>query len=290
MKSQVMISRADFDTVGKEITRAFEQFPVDPDPQKIVIKPNFCTLRTPETGTVTHPRVLEELLRYLRSIYPGSQLVIAESDATGRYIEPLFTSLGIRRLASKYRARCVNLSTDELVDLRQGSPKITIGTRIPAVLQDADLLISVPKLKTHTTIKMTCALKNQFGCLPKKNKIVYHKMLDRTIAECNLLFKPDLVLVDGIISMGGAGPIVGFPIRSRMIVAGSDPVAVDSACAQILGMHPRFVGHIAESAAMGVGSMDFEALGLQPKEVKIPVQFKGLWHSLVRLVEKYEQA
>jgi len=99
--------------------------------------------------------------------------------------------------------------------------------------------ITMAKMKTHSLTKISCALKNQYGCLMEKRKIKFHRFLDDAIMDANLAMRPDFCLVDGIVGLGTArGPVWGIPINARSIVAGSDPVAVDCVCAKIMGLIP----------------------------------------------------
>ena len=95
-------------------------------------------------------------------------------------------------------------------------------------------------MKTHSITKISCALKNQFGCIPIKRKVQFHPHIDDVIVDANLAMKPNFSIIDGIIGLGGAqGPIWGPPIHSKTIIASPDTV-----CAKILGFHPNFIGHI----------------------------------------------
>ncbi|MBC7130639.1 DUF362 domain-containing protein, partial [Candidatus Bathyarchaeota archaeon] len=127
---------------------------------------------------------------------------------------------------------------------------------MPETIARSNCLISLAKLKTSSVTKISCALKNQFGCIPYKKKIRFHRFLDEAIVDANLAMRPHLSIVDGIIAHAGAkGPAFGRPVPTHIMIAGDDPVAVDSCCAKIFGFNPYFIGHVRKAAKAKIGSM-----------------------------------
>jgi uncharacterized protein (DUF362 family) len=176
-----------------------------------VIKINLCDFRLPETGAVTHPIFLDATLNYLRSNFKDLNIFVVESDASSARPDLLIKWLGFEDTLKKNSAKYVNLSKIE-------SFKKPIHGRhfkemnVPAVIADADYFISMAKLKTAMLTKITCCLKNQFGCIPYSRKIKFHNKLDDIIVDSNLSMKPNFCIVDGIIAMGGTkGPNDGVP-------------------------------------------------------------------------------
>ncbi len=159
----------------------------------------------------------------------------------------------------------MNLSTtDATKTIEKGILK---GQKIPDIYNDS-YFISLSKLKTHSITKISCVLKNQFGCIPYQRKVRYHKNLDEAIVQANNYFKPNLSIVDGIIALTGAqGPGYGIPINAGIILSSKDPVSCDSLCAKILGFHPFFVKHIKMCQKEKIGSMNYTLSGdvLNPK-------------------------
>ena len=101
-----------------------------------------------------------------------------------------------------------------------------------------------------------------YGCIMSSNKIKFHDYLDQAIVDACTVMRPQLSVIDGIIGMGGPkGPVDGVPIRADLIVAGLDPVAVDSACATIMGLSPRRIRHLTLAERAGLGSIEFKAAG-----------------------------
>ncbi len=225
----------------------------------IAIKLNLCLLRYPETASTTDPLFLEQLLKLIREQNRRARILLLESDATTTLADLLFNYLGFKKLAKKYKAECFNISNASLVKKRIRGLYFK-EVMYPRILKKCDCLISHPKLKTHTLTLITCGMKNMFGCLPKKRKASYHKMIDEVIVDCCRLFKPDLTITDGILAMTGRGPINGFPTYFNNIIASRDVLANDVACAKILGFNPRKVKHLRLARGV-VGSFKFRVNG-----------------------------
>ena len=110
-------------------------------------------------------------------------------------------------------------------------------------------------------VRLTGALKNQFGCLMEKNKAVYHPAIHEVIADVNQVFTPDLTLMDGIIAMAGYGPTDGIPQRLNLLFAGLDPVAVDALGAKIFGFDPQDIKYLKLASRKGLGNMSSVIIG-----------------------------
>jgi uncharacterized protein (DUF362 family) len=228
--------------------------------KRIVIKINLCGLRGPETGAITHPLFLEAILKWLRlTVGNEVQIAVVESNATTSLPSLFIDWLGFKDVLRKWNAKFVNLSkAPGDVKIKEGILK---GQRIPDIFNDC-YFISLAKLKTHQLTKISCALKNQFGCIPYYRKIIFHKCLDEAIVEANKFFRPDLAIVDGIIALVGTqGPSYGVPVRAGVVIGSKDPVACDSLCAKILGFSPLFIKHIRLSEKAKIGTTKYNIIG-----------------------------
>jgi len=265
----VAIVRSDYDSASANIARAVDLCGgLDiGGSESIVIKVNLCDFRTPETGAVTHPVFLYAFLKYLREKFGDVKIYVVESDATVARPDLFVEWFGLLPILKKWGAKWVNLSKcRRFVKRIKGSYFQEI--EVPEVFEGS-FFITLPKMKTSSITKISCALKNQFGCLHYPNKISFHPMIDDVIVDANLAMHPSLCIVDGIIAMGGSqGPTFGIPIHARTIVAGKDPVAVDAVCANIMNFNPRFIKHIQKAAAFGVGSMRYTLVGEEIDEVR----------------------
>jgi uncharacterized protein (DUF362 family)/Pyruvate/2-oxoacid:ferredoxin oxidoreductase delta subunit len=127
---------------------------------------------------------------------------------------------------------------------------------------DADVIINLPKLKTHGMTMLTGAVKNLFGCVPGKRKVqwhfntgVNHDLFMRMLVELCALLKPRLTIMDAIVGMEGNGPGSGDPRQIGVVIAGHDPVAVDAVSSRLVGVAPERLPILRAAAAAGVGEM-----------------------------------
>ena len=254
--SLVNISR--FENINEALLNALNliHFNFNIKIKKIAIKPNLCYYWKSTTGETTDPKVVEAFIDILRMYINPDEIYIVESDATVMRTKYSFKMLDYEKLASKKGVKLINLSDDTLfpVDVKMKT-SFSDRIKIPKTLSEVDLFVSVPKLKLHSLTGLTCALKNQFGCIPFKRKVVFHKDLNNVIAFINKLIPPDLILVDGIVTNGKT------PKRLNLIMAGYDPVAVDFVATKIVGLNHRRIKHIIESEKFGVGSCNAELVG-----------------------------
>jgi uncharacterized protein (DUF362 family) len=281
----VGITRSDYEGIHDSLPLAIERGGgLDlTDGQTVVIKINLCDFRLPETGAVTHPIFLEATLNYLRAKYKDLKIFVVESDATGARPDLLIKWLGFEPILSKYQATYVNLSKGDKVK------KIVKGRHfkelsISKIFEDCNCFISMAKLKTHMITKVSCILKNQFGCLSYARKVNFHPKLDDVIIDANIAMKPHFCIVDGIIGMGGCkGPTDGIPLRFGTIITGKDPVAVDSACARILGFRPFFIGHIRKSQQSSLGHMKYKIVGDNVDDIGIDSEYSFVTSRILKI-------
>lgn len=233
----------------------------------VAIKPNLCCIKSFETGATTDPHVVEEIIRCLKDDYGVTSIYIVESDATQVLADMAFKLLGYERLSKKLDVQLVNLSKSPFCVKDFPENAFLKKIKFPRLMEEAGFFISVPKIKTHGETSFTTALKNQFGCNPYPNKSKFHKRLNDAIVDLNVAFKPDLVIVDGIIAMGGyRGPTEGVPIRMNTLIFGRDPVAIDHLVARIMGIAPNSVRYLIEAERRGVGTTDYTTVGTIPWE------------------------
>jgi NAD-dependent dihydropyrimidine dehydrogenase PreA subunit len=127
-------------------------------------------------------------------------------------------------------------------------------------LSEADLVINLPKLKTHSLTLYTGAVKNMFGAVPGPRKRQVHYLapgvpdFSRALVDVLELTRPGLTILDGVLGQEGWGPgLTGTPRRYRLVAASTDPVALDAVVAQALGYRPGDVLHLAQAEARGLG-------------------------------------
>lgn len=203
--------------------------------KSVVVKPNLCYYWDASTGYTTDPRLVAGVIDWIRERWGDVDIKVAEADASAMRTKYVFPALGYDRLAREKNVELVNLSNDVLLDETVKVNGREISFKVPALLKKCDLFVNVPKLKIMRATKITCAMKNVFGCIGFPRKIIYHKLLDEAIVGINKVLHPHLTIVDGMVGLGR------FPVKLGLIMASVDVVSIDWAASQIMGYNPSRV-------------------------------------------------
>lgn len=259
-KSKIFIANTDEFSSHLALKRAFCSLGVKLNFDSVAIKLNLCSLKLRETGATSDPIIVEQLVKFLNE--NNIQVRLVESDSSSKNADLAFAYLGFKSLEKKYNVKCVNLSKDEF-SVKKIDGYYLKSVKVPKTLENSDFFITHPKLKTHSSMKvrLTGALKNQFGCIMEKNKAMYHLAIHEVIADVNQVFTPNLTIMDGIIAMTGYGPTNGIPQRLNLLFVSSDPVAVDALGAKIFGFDPYTIKYIKLASKKGLGNMNSVIVG-----------------------------
>ena len=237
----------------------------------IVIKPNLITDNPAyiQSGANTSMAVLRSLLRIIRDARPNARIVIGESDVgtkvKGRILSEAYRIMGFHALSEEFDVAVVNFSEEEKMKIPLETGLFFKEITIPVVAHEADLIIDIPKIKTHKYAKLTCSLKNMFGVIPNPKRVIYHNHLDEAIVDINQAFgRKTIALVDGIVSMEGNGPVYGTPVRTDIILSSTDLVALDHVVAKMIGLDPDDIPYIRLAESVGLGqTKNIQAIGDQ---------------------------
>jgi uncharacterized protein (DUF362 family) len=186
---------------------------------------------------------------------------VGEGPGHRRDTDGLLLASGLYPFLKDTKTQFVDLNLDDIrrVPLQSDFMGIDSLYFADTVLQ-SDLLVSMPKLKTHHWAGMTLSMKNLFGIVPgikygwPKNFLHWHG-IDQSIVDINSTIQSHFAIVDGIIGMEGNGPIQGTPKQVGVLVFGDDPVAVDATCMRIVGLNPEKVDYLMRASAF-VGNID----------------------------------
>lgn len=225
---------------------------------KICIKINLCDYRLPSSGATTDPQILDALLKLLREKFPKADIFIIENDASGTCADNLFPLIGIDEVCNKYGCETKNLAKDGWITKKIDGLYFD-EIEVPLIVEESDLVINHPKLKTHSFTKVSIGLKNMYGCLHDKYKVKYHYKLDDVIVDINKAIKSDYIIVDGNIGLEGfGGPAYGIPKKCGLLMGGKNVVSIDAFCARLMGFNPLFVSHIRKAHKNKLGSMNYK--------------------------------
>lgn len=267
------------DGIKNTIQEALEliQYKFPTNIKKIVIKPNLCYYWDHSTGQTTDPKFVAALIELIREkISPDIDISIVESDASAMECKHAFRMLSYEKLSREYNVRLINLSENnsDMVEVTAGEQSFHL--KVPQTVQSADLKINIPKIKyTFEKIKITCALKNIFGCNPYSKKFRYHPVLEEAIVALNKAMKFDLCLIDGNIVSGVQ------PHRLGLVMASKDPVAIDVAAAKIAGVNPNTIRYIQLASKEGLGKASFTPKGVPLSYFKARYPKKGTQRKLM---------
>lgn len=223
---------------------------------RVVIKPNVCNAKNPQGMVITDFAIIEAAVKMVRE--KGCEPLVVESDNIADTADKRVKESGLYTKLEEWEVRFLNLSADE------GVPHKVAGTEImiPKTMLEADYVINLAKMKTcaHTTV--TLGIKNLYGCFQEAKKSRLHKKLDEVLPYLAKTMRTDMTVIDGVTCMEGNGPVVGNPRKMGVIVAGRDVVAVDSFCCGLMGFKPEEIGHVANTALLGVGQLNgYEVVG-----------------------------
>lgn len=228
-----------------------------PNVRRVVIKPNLCYYWDCTTGQTTTPAFVGALIDLLREKI-GSELDIAivESDASAMRCKYAFRMLGYEQLAAEKNVRLVNLTEDQGSNVDVTCNDNMYNFTIPQTIRDAQLKINIAHIKyTVDPVKLTCALKNIFGCNPVQKKFKYHSDLGNVIVALNKAMPFDLTLIDSNIAAGVQ------PRKLGLVMASTDPVATDVVCAKIAGLNPDRIAYFGVAEREGVGKRAYMTVG-----------------------------
>jgi len=219
------------------------------DCRRVFIKPNLVSdvKEYIQNGSNTDIRVIEGVIRYLSNY--DVKVFLGESDMgpqlKGRKLKYALEYMGVYDLQEKYDFTIVNLTHDKKKTVKFSNSLFLKEIELGKTLLDADLILNLPKIKTHKYATLTCSLKNMFGTIPDPFRVKYHPRIHAVLADLNSLYCSEMfVVVDGIIAMEGNGPIYGEPVNLDLLLFAKYPLAADVTAARIIGIIPEEIEHL----------------------------------------------
>jgi uncharacterized protein (DUF362 family) len=246
----------------------------------ILIKPNYINARHPSTGITTDSRVIEGVVKFLRQ-HDAEEIIIGEGSGFADTFKA-FQVAGVDAVAERWNVKLVDLNKDEFVEVRPPNPLALKKVKIAKTALESTI-ISVPKLKPHRLARVTLSLKNMIGAITPKGSI--HNPLSKKIVDLASIIKPSVAVIDGIIA-GEGHETSGNPVKMNLVIAGTDPVAVDAVGSAVMGIPPESVEHLrlAEERGLGTRNLDkIDVLGEPIEKVKKKFRTSFLSRFLVHL-------
>ncbi|MDD4178825.1 MAG: DUF362 domain-containing protein [Candidatus Margulisbacteria bacterium] len=234
--------------------------------QKVLIKPNILASQSPDQAVTTHPAIITAVVKEV--VKAGGIALVGDSPGN-TYANVLRTleQTGVKKAAEDGGGKIV-LFQSEGVTMVKGIP-------IAGAALEADVIINLPKLKTHNLTLYTGAIKNMFGCVPGFYKSQFHVKAPHPDDFAKLLVnvfeivRPTLNIMDAVVGMEGKGPgAAGTPRPLAIIMASTDAVALDAVGSYLIGFKPEQIGTTVTAYKRGLGEMSLEKI----KIIGVPLE------------------
>jgi uncharacterized protein (DUF362 family)/Pyruvate/2-oxoacid:ferredoxin oxidoreductase delta subunit len=298
VKSKVSIIKCDdytLDNVRRAVKKSLshlgglEKF-VKKD-QTVLVKPNLLSAKDPSRAITTHPALVQAVIEEVQSL--GATPILGDSPGgVERGVKRVWENTKMAEVAGLTSTKLVPFESSGVYERKTHAGKSYF---IAKPVLDADVVISLPKLKTHTLTLMTCAVKNMFGSIPGFRKSEYHRDAPKpgdfagVIADIYSLTKPHLSIVDAVVCMEGDGPSSGNPKYLGVLFAGTDAVALDMVAAKMMGYKDGEIEITSGTQKKGLGAKSFseiEMLGEKLAELSLP-KFVLPSNRLLKLIPKF---
>ena len=226
--------------------------------ETILFKPNVLWGTDPAKCVVTHPVVLRAAVKAFMDT--SAELVYGDSCAGLSKTVSAMEKCGYPALLKSLRVSVASFDRGHDVEFPDGT--VSKRLKIADAVIDADAVINLPKLKSHGLVRMTGAVKNCFGCIPRLEKGQQHARFpdvfafSRFLADVAAFVKPRLHIMDAIVAMEGNGPQSGTPKKLGVLLFSNDPVALDTVACRLINLAPEYVPTIAAGVRRGLGVSD----------------------------------
>ena len=266
-KNVYFAAAANYDqqTVDAAVERLFCQLPAAQalGGKRVLLKPNLLAKHTPERAVTTHPAMVRAVIRAVRRRGAAS---ITVADSPGGVYNPgiLRSIYKVSGLTDVCREEGAALYTDcKSREVPAKGQMVKQFTLLEPVL-DCDVIINLPKLKTHMMTGLSAATKNLFGCIPGLQKAEWHmrfpdkERFGGMLVDLLCTVKPSFAILDGILAQEGDGPAGGTPRMVGIVAAAEDHLQMDLALCRMLGIRPKDVPYLNAAISRGLCPEQFD--------------------------------
>jgi uncharacterized protein (DUF362 family)/Pyruvate/2-oxoacid:ferredoxin oxidoreductase delta subunit len=239
---------------------------------RVLLKPNLLYGKPPEKAVTTHPSIIRGMIQIIREA--GGIPFIGDSPSVGSLMRAA-EKAGIKRVAEE--TQCPLVEFDKPIVPADRSGKFFKHLEIDQSVLEADVVINLPKWKTHGVVRLTLGVKNLFGCVPGPKKALWHlrageshKVFAQVLLDLYRVIQPSLTILDGIVGMEGNGPGSGDPISLGLILASRDPLSIDQIVCDLLEIPRESVLTNRVAFEEGMGRDGIEVVGESVGQSKIP--------------------
>jgi uncharacterized protein (DUF362 family)/NAD-dependent dihydropyrimidine dehydrogenase PreA subunit len=240
--------------------------------EKLLLKPNILSGESPEKNISPHPEVFRAVAKAFSNM--GATLSYGDSPGFGNPKSNAQRG-GFGQVADEEGVVWADFTNSRMMQFPEG--KVIKKFSIAEGVAESDGLISISKLKTQALTRITGAIKNQFGCIPGARKAEFHSVMptvslfSQMLVDLNLLLKPRLFIMDGIMAMEGNGPRNGNPRKMNLLLLSTDPVALDTVVCRLINLDPKLVEPLVYGEQFGLGTMtDIDFVGDPVEDFIVP--------------------
>ncbi len=258
--------------------------------KKVFLKPNLLGIFPLENGATTNPALVSAMVKLLQKV--GAKVTVGDNCGVGGY------GLNLR---VAHHTGVFDAAMGTYKNVAQTTKLVKLNSRyldslaVSKDMLDADVLINLPKMKTHSLTIVTGAVKNMFGLISGAGKGKSHaaapaaEEFGRILAEIFSIRPPDLTVMDAVMAMEGNGPSAGKPKFVGRVLASENAVALDAVMCRIMGIRPELVHHVREASSLGHGPIDDESIdviGAMPGNLQFRLPVTVSRFRLSRLVNR----
>jgi uncharacterized protein (DUF362 family)/Pyruvate/2-oxoacid:ferredoxin oxidoreductase delta subunit len=286
-KSSVSLVRcADYDParVRRAIAEALSLLAGLPDlaggGKRVLLKPNLLSSNDPpERAVNTHPEFVRAVAEFF--LARGWRVVIGDSCGSlspGSTAQAIRTT-GLDRVAHAVGAEIVDFDRAPSIQTPIADGRVLRTVKVPRLLREVDLFVTLPKLKTHGLTLYSGAVKNQLGLVPGNGKKNIHLLAPKpermaeALLDIHSLVRPRLAVMDGIVAMEGNGPAAGQPRAVGLVIASADALSLDAVAAEIIGYDRGEVDttRLGHERGLGIGRIEeIDVSGVPLSEAVVP--------------------
>jgi len=255
------------DEIAKKAAEIIQSLGIDPSGKSVFVKPSFVyPSQSPAVlGVITQPAFVAGVCMAMREL-GAKRIMVGESSVFGPS-RVSFQSVGVLPLI-KGIAEPVYLDEEEMVEVEVEEPFVQGRFRVPKPFLDADLYVSLPKIKTNMFAEVTLSVKNNLGLLRQRDRLVYHDhRLHKKLADLFRVRPPDLVLSDCIVAGEGQGPMMAEPVELGLMLGGNNAVAVDVVACSLTGYDPSEIEHLKLLIDAGMGPASTSDIEIDGEEL-----------------------
>lgn len=264
---------------------------------KILLKPNVLMGRKPERAVTTHPLVLQAVIQWVKQFNP-SKIYVCDSSGSNQGVKEKTTEFaleksGLKEICEKENVICIPFENTQTKKYKIKNSLVLNEIISSEILEEVDLIINIPKIKTHAFTGLTGSIKNMYGTVLEEQKIGYHRKFTSedkftsALVDVYSVSKPELTIIDGYLCQEGNGPSAGKVVKLDLILAGYDPVALDTLICKITGYNPKEILYIDKAERQGLGSSNLNDFTIKGEKIKdARRKFKKPYNFFIKKIAK----